>query len=263
MSDLNIEFKIEQLFVKSFCQHSIFHKNILLFIRFFKNGDSLALSQRAIGLYTLSLNASTMQLNAWARHALSQLTATCNPDLYEAFVDVWGTHIITRSLIGGMVEERAKVIRCHRASDDVMFARCIPFRNRQPINSTACAYYAAQARAISRRYLGGNIDLDDEDDWKKTIASGPALLQILEMVPWHDFIRDPAVKRNLQSVIRYRQKMMDILQTEAVRQIDARSLSCNSGINNGARTAVLSLTKSYPRKFLILKNIIHISICPP
>ncbi|CAF4384571.1 unnamed protein product, partial [Rotaria magnacalcarata] len=79
---------------------------------YFNREEALALSQRVIGLYTLSLNASTVQLNVFARRALSKLTATFDPELYEGFLDAWGTHIITKSLLSGMIEERAKVMRC-------------------------------------------------------------------------------------------------------------------------------------------------------
>ncbi|CAF4341955.1 unnamed protein product, partial [Rotaria magnacalcarata] len=91
--------------------------------------------------------------------------------------------------------------------------------------------YAAQTRVISKRLLGGNVEVDHEDEWKRTLAVGPALLQILEMVPWYDFVTDAAVKKNLHTVIRYRLRNVDNLQAEAVRQVDARLSPCVSGSN--------------------------------
>ncbi|CAF2090630.1 unnamed protein product, partial [Rotaria magnacalcarata] len=194
---------------------------------YFDHGEALALSQRSIGLYTMTLNSSTVELNSFARRALSHLTAMFDIDLYEDFIDAWGTHIITKSLVGGMIEERAKVTRCFRAADNGMFARCIPFWDRRLINSN-CAYYAAQTRVISKRLLGGNVEVDHEDEWKRTLAVGPALLQILEMVPWYDFVTDAAVKKNLHTVIRYRLRNVDNLQAEGARQVDARLSPCVS-----------------------------------
>ncbi|CAF2073549.1 unnamed protein product [Rotaria magnacalcarata] len=165
------------------------------FNSYFDHGEALALSQRSIGLYTMTLNSSTVELNSFARRALSHLTAMFDIDLYEDFIDAWGTHIITKSLVGGMIEERAKT------------------------------------RVISKRLLGGNVEVDHEDEWKRTLAVGPALLQILEMVPWYDFVTDAAVKKNLHTVIRYRLRNVDNLQAEAVRQVDARLSPCVSGSN--------------------------------
>ncbi|CAF4645861.1 unnamed protein product [Rotaria socialis] len=112
------------------------------FDSYFAHGHALALSQRVIGLYTLTINASTIQLNPFARHAVSQLTTTFDPDLYEDFVEAWETHIITRSL--------------------------------------------------------------------------------------YDFVTDNSVKQNLRTIIRYRQRNIDLVQTEAVRQVNARLSPCIS-----------------------------------
>ncbi|CAF3331461.1 unnamed protein product [Rotaria socialis] len=196
---------------------------------YFKRDDALALSQRVIGLYTLTLNTSTIELNSFARDAVSKLTPNFDPDLYEDFLDAWGTHIITKSLVGGMVEQRAILKRCFEAGNDRIFGQCIPFSNRDPGNST-CGYYASFARMISKRRLGGDVALDNDNEWKRTLSTGPALLQILEMVPWYDFVTDEAVKQNLRTIIRYRQRNIDLVQTEAVRQIDARLSPCPIGI---------------------------------
>ncbi|CAF2087186.1 unnamed protein product [Rotaria magnacalcarata] len=192
---------------------------------YFKRDDALALSQRVIGLYTLTLNVSTVQLNSFARQAISQLTADSDPDVYEDFVDAWGTHIVTKSLVGGMVEQRAIVKRCFEALSDPTFTQCIPFSDRDPNNFT-CGYYAAFTRVISTRHLGGDAAVDNDKEWRKTLAVGPALLQILEMVPWYDFVNDTAVKHNLRTIIRYRQRNVDLVQAEAVRQVDGNLPSC-------------------------------------
>ncbi|CAF4391784.1 unnamed protein product, partial [Rotaria magnacalcarata] len=195
---------------------------------YFNREEALALSQRVIGLYTLTLNASTVQLNEFARHALSQLTTTFDSDLYEDFINTWGTHVITRSLVGGMIEERAKVPRCSRVYDDASFVHCMPFGDRGPISSN-CTYYTAQIRVISKRLLGGNVEIANENEWKRTLAVGPALLQILEMVPWYEFITNNAVKQNLITIMRYRQTNFDFIQAESARLVDSRLQPCISG----------------------------------
>ncbi|CAF3370495.1 unnamed protein product [Rotaria socialis] len=192
---------------------------------YFKRDDALALSQRVIGLYTLTLNISTIELNSFARDAVSKLTPNFDHDLYEDFLDAWETHIITKSLVGGMVEQRAILKRCFEAGNDRIFGQCIPFSDRDPGNFT-CGCYASFARMISKRRLGGDVALDNDNEWKRTLSTGPALLQILEMVPWYDLVTDEAVKQNLRTIIRYRQRNIDLVQAEAVRQIDARLSPC-------------------------------------
>ncbi|CAF3325101.1 unnamed protein product [Rotaria socialis] len=198
-------------------------------LEYFKNRDeALALSQRVIGLYTLRINASAIQLNEFALRALSQLTATFDADLYEDFLNTWGTHIITRSLVGGMIEERATVPRCSHVSDDARFAHCVPFSDSGPISSN-CTYYASQIRVISKRLLGGNVEINNENQWRRTLAVRPALLQILEMVPWSDFITDNAVKQNLIAIMRNRQRYFDFIQAASVELVDSRLQPCVSG----------------------------------
>lgn len=201
----------------------------------------MILSQRAIGLYTLRLNVSNIQLNIFARRALSQLTTTFNAKLYEDFLNAWGTHIITRSLIGGMIEERARVKECATVSGDDAVTRCLRLSGRTVIPSD-CSYYNNRSRIISKRYLGGNIDLENEAEWKRTIAVGPALLQILDVVPWNDFVQDETIKENLRIAIRYRVQLTDAVRAEAIRQISSRSVSCshisNALLNNRPNNCV-------------------------
>ena len=105
-------------------------QDILFRLRYFAHGEALALSQRVVSLYMLALQPSNIKLNPFARRALSQLTAEYDLDLYEEFLDAWGTHVITASLVGGMVEKQASVKRCFVATSKDTFKRCIPFSSR-------------------------------------------------------------------------------------------------------------------------------------
>ena len=202
-------------------------RSILFRLRYFAHGEALALSQRAVGLYILVLQPSSVKLNSFARHALSQLTAEYDLDLYEEFLDAWGTHIITASLIGGMVEERASVKRCFVATSKDAFERCIPFSSRAQ-NNLDCGYYASQARGTLKRRLGGNVQVENDNKWKRTLAVAPALLQILEMIPWYEFVTNRVVKQNLRASIQCRLRNVDARQADAVRQVNARLSPCFS-----------------------------------
>ena len=203
-------------------------RGILFRLRYFAHDEALALSQRVVGLYVLALKPSRVKLNPFARHALSQLPAVHDVDLYEEFLDAWGTHIITASLVGGMIEERASVKRCFIATSKDAFERCIPFSSRSQA-SPACAYYASQARVTSKRRLGGNVQAESDNKWKRTLAVAPALLQILATIPWYELVNNETVKQNLRASIQYRLRNVDTRQAEAVRQVNARLPPCPSG----------------------------------
>ena len=203
-------------------------RNILFRFRYFVHGEALALSQRVVGLYILALQPSSIKLNSFARRALSQLPVVHDVDLYEEFLDAWGTHIITASLVAGMVEERASVRRCFIATSKDAFERCIPFSSRSQ-TSPACGYYASQARVTSKRRLGGNVQAENDNKWKRTLAVAPALLQILAMIPWYEFVTNERVKQNLRVSIQCRLRNVDTRQAEAVRLVNAYLPPCFSG----------------------------------
>ena len=206
-------------------------RDILFRLRYFAHGEALALSQRVVGLYILALKPSSIELNPFARHALSQLTAEYDLDLYEEFLDVWGTHIITASLVGGMIEERASVKRCFIATSKDAFERCIPFSSRVQTDPD-CGYYASQARVTSKRRLGGDVQVENDNKWKRTLAVAPALLEILAMEPWYEFVSNETVKQNLRASIQYRLRIAEARQAEAVRQVNAHLPPCFSGNTN-------------------------------
>ena len=126
-----------------------------------------------------------------------------------------------------MVEERASVQRCFIATSKDAFERCIPFSSRSQ-TSPACAYYASQARVTSKRRLGGNVQAENDNKWKRTLAVAPALLQILAMIPWYEFVTNERVKQNLRISIQCRLRNVDARQEEAVRLVNAYLPPCFS-----------------------------------
>jgi hypothetical protein len=65
-----------------------------------------------VTLYALSMG--TPQLNSLASEALSYLTSQYDANLYDLFLEGWGTHIAINTTIGGMVEQLTTVPRCIR-----------------------------------------------------------------------------------------------------------------------------------------------------
>lgn len=58
------------------------------------------------------LTAINPTLNSLASNAIAQLTTTYDEELYNEFLDVWGTHIAMNTTIGGMVELQTSDNRC-------------------------------------------------------------------------------------------------------------------------------------------------------
>ena len=127
-----------------------------------------------------------------------------------------------------MVEERASVKRCFVATSKDAFERCIPFSSRAQAGPD-CSYYASQARVTSKRRLGGDVQVENDNEWKRTLAVAPALLQILEMIPWYELVTNRVVQRNLRASIQCRLRIVDARQAEAVLQVNARLPPCFSG----------------------------------
>ena len=202
-------------------------RDILFRFRYFVHGEALALSQRVVGLYILALQPSSIKLNSFARRAFSQLPVVHDVDLYEEFLDAWGTHFITASLVGDMTEERASVKRCFVATSKDAFERCIPFSSRGQI-SPDCTYYASQARVTSKRRLGGNAQAENDNEWKRTLAIAPALLEILAMIPWYELVSNEKVKQNLRVSIQCRLRIADASKSKEVRLVNAYLPPCFS-----------------------------------
>ena len=126
-----------------------------------------------------------------------------------------------------MIEEWASVKRCFIATSKDAFERCIPFSSRRQ-TTPDCAYYASQARVISRRRLGGNVQAQSNHKWKGTLAVAPALLQILAMIPWYELVSNETVKQNLRASIQCRLRSAHRSQAKEVRQVNARLPPCFS-----------------------------------
>ena len=189
----------------------------------------------------MALKPSSVKLNPFARRALSQLPEVHDVDLYEEFLDAWGTHIITASLVDGMLEERASVKRCFSVRGKYLFEQCIPFSSRGQTNPDY-SYYVSQARVTSKRRLGGNVQAESDKQWRRTLSAAPALLQVLAMTPWYEFVGNEKVKQNLRVSIQCRLRIVDRGQTEAVRQVNAHLFPCFSGnIRNAFSSIFVSM----------------------
>ena len=183
----------------------------------------MALSQSVVGLYILALEPSSVKLNPFTRRALSQLTAEYALDLYEEFLDTWGTHITTASLVGGMAKQRASVKRCFVATSKDAFERCLSFSSRGQTSSD-CAHYASQARVMSTCRFGSYVQAESINKWKRTLVVVPTVLHIQAVIPCYEFVTNNVVKQNLHASIQCRLRNVDACQSEAVCQVNVVSV---------------------------------------
>lgn len=61
-----------------------------------------------------------------------------------------------------------------------------------------------QDTSNTKHRLGGDVTIDNDDQWEPTIGQNPALLMINRFSPWSDFVSDPTIKTNLNTAINAR-----------------------------------------------------------
>ena len=82
-----------------------------LYEKFFSKDQVTAINQHPRALYKLSLRAGwERNLNVFVKMALKALPMKYDANIYSRFMDTWGTHVGTKTLVGGMVEQQVSVV---------------------------------------------------------------------------------------------------------------------------------------------------------
>ncbi|UJR20157.1 hypothetical protein I4U23_023289 [Adineta vaga] len=136
--------------------------------------------QQPYPVYRLKIDRSKSQLNFFSRNALAQLTAEYNYDLYSQFFYTFGTHIVLRTVMGDMTEQKIK--------------------KQTTGGGLECEWIVSipPPEVLSSKRLGGLVDAGDEQSWKASIDTYPAVLKIMDFASWSEFTNDPIIKGNLE-----------------------------------------------------------------
>jgi len=166
-------------------------KSVLdLYNKFFSKEQSTSINQHPKSLYQLKLeNGWENNLNEYAKAALSSLPEAYDFNIYSRFMDTWGTHIATDTLVGGMLEQQVVMKSCMWQSPyltgglsekDIEDYLKMDLAKAPPQDSF---YLSRRQMSIDHR-VGGNPEISDQQAWLDSLAQNPALIKIYSHVSW-------------------------------------------------------------------------------
>ena len=206
-------------------------KNISdVYDRFFKNGQATAISQDLNVVYTISMKLAndpkSLALNEYAEAAINALTADYDEELYNNFIDAWGTHITVSNKVGGMTEQQVIFKNCMinttNFTDGITQSTLERNLKQELLSRRPCIdhfYWLRRKKFLDHR-IGGNILLlNDTNEWKKTIVYNPAVVLIAKYIPWYDLITNETIRNNLRRAIENRISAINLVRQEQARKI--------------------------------------------
>uniref|UniRef100_A0A0G4FGM9 MACPF domain-containing protein n=1 Tax=Chromera velia CCMP2878 TaxID=1169474 RepID=A0A0G4FGM9_9ALVE len=161
-----------------------------LYNEFFSKRQSTSINQHPVAVYKLDLVAGWEKaLNAYAKQALQALPETLDTHTYDLFFETWGTHVATSTLVGGMAEMQIAFKECIWGSP-FLSGGLTPLQMEQFLAAeltktpVSDAYYTARRQISVDHRLGGNPEVVDASEWRKTVGANPALLRVFSHTEW-------------------------------------------------------------------------------
>ncbi|KAL4462157.1 hypothetical protein ABPG73_018902 [Tetrahymena malaccensis] len=181
-----------------------------VFNRFFTNNQQTSIAQQTKNVIRMSFKTDNLKLNRFAQRAIDALPEDYQVEVYNEFLNAWGTHISVDTLIGGMIEKQTVFKDCvfftpqftgGYSAEQVNEA----LRNELQGNQ-AEGFFTARRQVTLDHKFGGNPE--DVANWEQTISQNPALLKINRFLSWDNMAANPQVKANLQQAINNRVESM-------------------------------------------------------
>ncbi|CAF4059651.1 unnamed protein product [Rotaria sp. Silwood2] len=208
--------------------------------RFFADDQAIAITQKPYVLYRLKVEV--LKLNEYATSAINALPKVYNEMIYDSFLRNWGTHIVLKSLVGGMHEQQVLFKDCVFSFNGSITSENLDEYLKQDIlaETLGNSFYAERRKISIDHKLGGKPSLSNVTAWKQSLGPNPALLKIEQFTPWYEIVEDLDVKENLMRIIKnrtdtYEQKRIQE-ETQIMKQrANARILSLKGsvGLLNG------------------------------
>lgn len=76
-----------------------------MFERFFRGDQETSISQLTKNVVRLTFKSDNLRLNRFAQRAVDSLPQDLNWDIYNDFLNSWGTHVAVDTHLGGMIEK--------------------------------------------------------------------------------------------------------------------------------------------------------------
>ncbi|KAL4511127.1 hypothetical protein ABPG73_008205 [Tetrahymena malaccensis] len=192
-----------------------------VFDRFFKGNQETSISQQAKNVIRLTFKTDNLKLNRFAQRAIDALPEDFQPDIYNQFLDSWGTHISFDTYIGGMIEKQTVFKDCVYATPSFTGGltpeQVVQALHNELQGNQAEGYFVARRLVSIDHKFGGNPE--DVANWESTISQNPALLKINRFVSWDNATSNPQVKQNLQQAINNRIESMKQRQESYQAQV--------------------------------------------
>ncbi|KAL4474491.1 hypothetical protein ABPG72_016169, partial [Tetrahymena utriculariae] len=206
-----------------------------VFDKFFKGNQQTSISQQAKNVVRLTFKTENLKLNKFAQRAIDSLPEEFKPEIYNKFLNSWGTHIAVDIIIGGMIEKQIVFKDCIYANPSftggLSADQVVQALHNELHGNPADGYFAARRQLSIDHKFGGNPE--DVANWESTISQNPALLKINRFISWDNMTGNPQVKQNLQQAIQIRIEQMKQRQESYQAQVrEERRIQ-----NNGPRIA--------------------------
>ncbi|KAL4474483.1 hypothetical protein ABPG72_016161 [Tetrahymena utriculariae] len=233
-----------------------------VFQKFFKGNKETSISQLMKNVVRLSFKINNLKLNKFAQRAIDALPQAFQANIYNEFLNSWGTHISIDTFIGGMIEKQTVFKDCIFASksftgglsaDQVVQALRNELQGKQ-----GDEYFAARRQVSIDHRFGGNPE--NTSNWENTISQNPALLRINKFISWDNMTTNPQIKANLQKAINNRIETMkqkqqsyqaQIKEQRRVQSNAARQAYAISGLGTiprHSKSQVFQIKKQFPMK---------------
>ncbi|KAL4511137.1 hypothetical protein ABPG73_008215 [Tetrahymena malaccensis] len=174
-----------------------------VFDRFFKGNQETSISQLPKNVIRLAFKTDNLRLNRFAQRAIDALPEEFQQDVYNEFLNSWGTHISVDTYIGGMIEKQTVFKDCIYASPTLSGGltadQLVEALRNELFGNQADGYFVARRQVSIDHRFGGNPE--DFANWESTISQNPALLKINRFISWDNMTSNPSVKANLQQAI--------------------------------------------------------------
>ncbi|KAL4511135.1 hypothetical protein ABPG73_008213 [Tetrahymena malaccensis] len=181
-----------------------------VFDKFFKGNQETSISQHAKNVVRLTFKTENLKLNKFAQRAIDSLPEEFQPEIYNEFLDSWGTHISVDTFIGGMIEKQTVFKDCVYASPSftggLSAEQIVQALHNELHGNPADGFFAARRQVSIDHKFGGNPE--DVANWENTISQNPALLKINRFISWDNMTGNPQIKSNLQQAISSRIQQM-------------------------------------------------------
>ncbi|KAL4511157.1 hypothetical protein ABPG73_008235 [Tetrahymena malaccensis] len=192
-----------------------------VFERYFKGNQETSISQLSKNVIRLTFKTDNLKLNRFAQRAIDALPEDFQQDIYNQFLNSWGTHISVDTYIGGMIEKQTVFKDCVYATPSftggLSADQVIQALHNELHGNPSDGYFAARRQVSIDHKFGGNPE--DVANWESTISQNPALLKINRFISWDNMATNPQVKANLQQAINNRILQMKQRQESYQAQI--------------------------------------------